>query len=161
MSVLNRKDTTSYLAYAFNEILGATGLDVLGEYEVKSGTQSLGNVPAIQVRYAAETSQPSFTMVSGSGIEVVIESEPDANIQAFKGRSRKSCKYYQIILDQHDPKEGLTEAVEAVMTSSLLDIPEQPLIRPTVELNDRSGTLPPRAILYHRQAHYLPVQLDK
>ena len=161
MTQLNRKDTVSYLVYAITSILGEDGIDVLGQYQLKDGTTLLGTVPSIQARHPRVTSKISKTIVANSGIEVVIESEPDMVLNRFKsGGSRQSNKFFQILLDQHDPYNGLTEALEALTTSSLLDLPETPVIREAQEITGDKGVLPPRAIIYHRQAHYKPVTLN-
>lgn len=151
MNQLNRKDTVSYLVYALSDILEP----YLGEYNLVSGSQILGTVPSIQAAYPRDTTQLQKNMVPNSGVECIINPTPRTEQKLFKGgTNRQSCKYYQIILDQWDPKEGLIEAIEAITTSSKLDINEDVIIRQSKELDNNQGMYPERAILTHRQAHY-------
>ena len=130
-------DTTiSQLRLILLSILGTEGINVLGQY--KLGTSI---IPSIQVR---NTTAP-YTLVAKSGIECIIEPNPEIashNNQggAFLDRS------YSVTLDQHDPTKTLNEAIEAIYSVNIIRPMYSPAIRGRTEFN--GAELPARAVIY-------------
>ena len=130
-------------------------MNLLGKYQLKSGKKILGEVPSIQIRYPLKTAGEEIlrSIVEDSGLECIIEPQPDIVANPMIAMARKSEKYYQISLDQHDPTETLTEAIEALCCDPRLFISETVDVRGALKTEE--GILPPRAILYHKQASFL------
>ena len=152
--VLTRQDTVKELRVLLEKVLGVNGLNQLGTYELMRGTKIMGVVPSIYVRYPLNQ-ETVVRRIKDKGIECVIDSEPMVYMRKHKFRNNRGDRYYQIILDQHHPTIGLTEAVEAIATIRRLNIIEQPVIRPAQQLEGNKGVIPARAILYCTQAHFI------
>ena len=161
MEKLSAKETAKRISYVLQAILGENGLNLLGEYELRSGTQVLQTVPSIQIRYprkkidvnGKKTNDIERAVVPYSGIEVVIYPQPNQRIEDLKGGDRQSIKNFMVTLDQHDTTEVLTEAVDAIVSNQRVDVHEQPEIIGARET--KSGVQPARAILLIRQIHLL------
>lgn len=164
MTALNRQDTVTMLSYALTDILGVNGVNLLGTYDLISGTTTIGTSPAIAVNYPRLSNSSNLTSTSPknivkqvqseSGIECIIQSDPDFVPRQMMHANRQIIKYYEIALDQYNPTEGLIEAVEAIVGDSRLFISEDPIFRPAMEDPVKGGVLPARALLYHQQTHF-------
>ena len=165
MTQLNRKDTVAYLKFCLEDILGANGVNTLGTYELVSGLDVIDTAPSIAINYQLLSNSQNVTTTSAknvarrmtpeSGIECIIQSDPDfvPRFMAFTGR--QMMKYYEIALDQYNPTQGLIESVEAIIGDSRLYISEEPIFRPAIMDPNNGGVLPARALLYHQQTHYI------
>lgn len=155
MTVKNEK-VVKNLAARIENILGANGIDVLGQYELVSSGTVIATSNSIKIAYPRDLEESvTKVMVPDSGIEVVVNSQPYIMFSAYCNNAHASDRFYEIILTQHS-KEGLTEAVEALLGSYYLDFPQNPICRGYVKRVDNSeGYYPPRAIMYHRYSSYI------
>lgn len=164
----DRKDTTKMLLFTLEEILGPTGLNLLGTYDLVSGDTVVGTSPAIAVNYPLLSNSVNTTTTSPknivkklqpeSGIECIIQSDPDFVPRHFRFANRQIIKFFEIALDQYNPTEGLIEAVEGILRDKRLYIQEEPIFRPAILDYNNGGVLPPRALLYHQQTQFLESQ---
>jgi len=144
-----RQQTLIKIRNGLELILGETyGYNLLGKYEIIRNGVVIDTVPSIQIRYPLQTPNVTMRMKTGSGIECIIESEQDIINRPNKFGHRFD-KYFQVILDQHNPLGDLTTAVEGIISSNYFDIPESPVIRPATK--SQSGVTPPRALIFIRQ----------
>lgn len=155
MATLDRNTTLNKLIIKLEQILGPSGIDALGQYNLVSGTQVLQTVCSIKIEYPRFSSDIKRDLVPESGIECIIYSEPNLIANRLAGNNYRDDRYFPIVLDQWDPVGGLTEAVQALLQDRELFITETPIIRGEIEKQDKSGFLPPRAILYHQQAQFI------
>ena len=137
-------------------LLGESQLNLLGKYNLMVGSQAVATVPSIQVKYPQALNNNTRVMVKGSGIECVIDSQPKTYRRYHHFSNSTVYKYWEVIMDQHHPTNGLDDAVEALMRLRTLYIPESPIIRPAMTLDGNKGVSPSRAILYVCQAQFLP-----
>jgi hypothetical protein len=148
----NRLDTLKHIRSSLELILGIEGYNVLGLYEVLKNGVVISTIPAIKIRYPQQKENIATRMKINSGIECTIESEPQiVNLPVKFGYIFH--RYFQVILDQHNELGDLTTAVEAVISSNYFDISESPVIRSAVK--NESGVIPPRALLFLRQAQFV------
>lgn len=154
MVQLTREESVKLLIYHLEQILGSAGLDLLGQYNLMNGTTIVATVSAIKIDYPRLSQDIPRSFVSESGIECTVMPDPDMVFKNHSARNFQSNKYFGIILDQHHPTQGLVEAIEAVCQSEFFNIQEEPIVRGANEAPDGKGFLPPRAILYHHQAHF-------
>lgn len=154
MTRLTSKETAGGLLAKIEEILGETQLNILGKYELMDGKRVVGIVNSVQVRYPRSTKNVARRLVKESGIEVVVDPNPNINLVRMDANARRSNKYFRIVLDQHDPTGSLVEAIEALTASRELHIVDFE-VREVIEKTDGSGMLPARAILYHLQGHFI------
>ena len=129
-----------------------TQLNLLGQYEVLKNNQVVGVIPSATIRYPMKQDNLNLRMKKNTGLELIVESEPQITTANFKFGFGLS-KYYSVILDSYKENGGLEEGVTAIMGSNLFSIPEAPLIFPCRK--DESGIIPARALISIRRVQFL------
>lgn len=151
----NDRDITKRLKTVLLTLLGEQNLNALGQYKLTDKSRRSILVPSIQVVYRRLTNDIEREMVKGSGIECLIEPEPDTVARNMAFSNRDVRNYYSIVLIQHNPDGHLDEAIDYCMRCRLLNITEEPSRIGETTAKDGSGILEARAILTHCQGRLL------
>lgn len=150
---MTRLNDSKTLFNILNSYLGTTQLNLLGQYQLISGTTVVSTVPAIKIDYPTTNEKFIRKVVPNSGIECVITSEPQ-NYHRYKSFGNSVVyRYWEIILTQHKLNEGVTDCVEQLLQLRTLYIPETPIIRSARQTKE--GVELARAVIYVCQPFYL------
>lgn len=136
-------------------LLGESQLNLLGKYQLINGTTIVATVPAIRVNYPQQLETITRKVIPNSGIECVINAQPTTYRKYHNFANSTVLTYWEVILDQHHPINGINEALDAIYRLNTLYIPETPIIRPAMPLEGNKGVSKTRAILYVQQAKFL------
>jgi hypothetical protein len=150
---MTRLDTLIEIKEGLELILGVNGGNYLGVYEVVKNGIVIANIPSIKIRYPMQVDTVNTRMKRNSGVECVIDSEP----QMVSKPSRfglKLLNYHQIIIDQHKELGDISSTVQSIIESNYFDIPESPIIRGAYI--SESGVIPPRALIFIRKVIFSP-----
>jgi hypothetical protein len=146
-----RKESSIY----YLECLKVLLIDYLGIYELSVNGVVKGEVPSIRIRYPSNTESIAYKMKTNKGIECIIKSEPNAKMQLLNFSNRKNIRYWEILLIQHDPTDGLTDVIDFFYTfPSFLKPITQPTVRDAISLPNKQGIEPPRALIYIPQFQF-------
>jgi hypothetical protein len=102
-------------------------VDDLGKYDI-SGAQ----VPAIWV--TPPDVPQSYSVVPGSGVEVIFSIEPDIPASNLMGRMGQEL-LFPLLLRQWDSSKSIAPAVQKVLLCKQFVIHNPPTIRPYAEVN--------------------------
>ena len=147
----NRLETLIKIKEGLQCILGVDGGNYLGEYEVIKNNVVVAKIPSIKIRYPMQKENLNTRMKANSGIECIIESEPQILNKPVKF-GYNFHQFYQVILDQHAELGDLMSSVQFLISSNYFDIPESPVIRGAIKQD--SGILPPRALIFVRRVNF-------
>lgn len=148
--MINQTEQLKKLKAILLDILGNTledSLNVLGTFEFIDNGIVIGTSPAIRIGFPLENEKPIYRMQKNSGIQCIINNQPDI-IYVQQGARTYINKYiYAIYLDQYNPRGNLTDAVNAIIKMPRIVLNGQPIIMPE-KIEADNGILPARAILY-------------
>jgi hypothetical protein len=146
-----RKESSIYYLESLKVLL----IDYLGIYELSVNGIVKGEVPSIRIRYPANTESIAYKMKTNKGIECIIKSEPNVNMQLLNFSNRKNTRFWEILLIQHDPTDGLTDVIDHFYSfPSFLKPMTQPTIREAIQLPNKQGVEPARALIYIPQIQF-------
>ena len=136
-------------------LLGSSGVNVLGQYQLMRGSKVESETPAIMVRVSG--SEPSLVrrIKPSSGIECVIEPEPTPTMIS-QGLGLQALEFWTVTLDQHDPIKNLRTALQAIYQHRGIRPLNSPIVRSRTDLPNQQGEAPARAILQIPRSSYLP-----
>lgn len=142
------------LLQILESFLGPSQLNLLGKYELLSGTTIVATVPSIKVNYPLAQEKVVRRMKKDSGVECVISHEPRVYQKYQALNNLILTSYWEIVLDMWHPTNSLREVVREILRMPTLHIPEQPILRPAYTLDGNKGIAPARAVLYACQKQF-------
>jgi hypothetical protein len=151
LKMKTRKQSSIFYLENFKILLA----DYLGVYELSVNGVVKGETPSIRINYPRVTEAIAYKMKENKGIECIIKSEPNTNIQFLNFGNTKNTRYWEILLIQHDPTDGLTDVIDYFYTfPSYMRPVSQPAIRDAIQLPNKQGIEPPRTIIYIPQTQF-------
>jgi hypothetical protein len=150
MIVMGSKELLQIL----ESFLGTSQLNVLGQYELLSGTTIVATVPSIKVNYPMAQEKVVRRMKKDTGVECVISHEPSTYHKYHGFGNVNITNYWEIILDMHHPTNSLNNVVTHLLRLPTLHFPERPILRPAYTLEGNKGIAPARAVLYACQKQF-------
>jgi hypothetical protein len=148
-----RKETSKF----YLENLKILLTDYLGIYQLSVNGVVQSEVPSIRIRYPSVTEKIAYNMKENKGIECILESEPNTNIQFLNFGNTKNNRYWKVILIQHDPVDGLADVIDWVYGfPSYLRPMSPPVVREAIQLSNKQGIQPPTALIYIPQTQFSP-----